>query len=585
MKRLLTIMLALTMFSCDNTPEPTPAGGLSLSRDEVTVAHDERRTSVTVRSNVDWTLSVTEGADWITPGLDHGAAGSTIEIDFTLATNTGDRQRRGTVAIEGEGGRHIFTIIQNPENTLSGVNKWIYETMTRAYYWNDVVKDTPPPPNDLPYDEFLKTLIQDLEWARVQDTSNGENPATIDGDWTAAFLASGQRRSTDENDRENIYSYIERTPTNAPATRAFGSRMTIFGFGFEQFWVDDNGLREFLVTYVQPGTPADEAGMKRGMWITQYNGADIYYDQYYEFFYRLHYLEGGNTLSFSDASGKPYFLTAADSPNNPILHHSVITTAKGTKVGYLVYNEFYPGDSNEFDDQLRDIFGEFLNAGATELVLDLRYNRGGRVSSARVLASLAGDVRSTQVFEKNLFNPEYARENGRENPQSTYFYNEPNSIGLRKIYLLATNGSASASESIISSLRGVDIEVVHIGDTTSGKNVGMSTFSATFDGYSYNLLPITFKGLDANDFTDYAGGFRPTVYRNEFYNMMYGLDYVHNFGDPKEYLLEGALTMIDGGTLTPDPTTRLAPSGTRKLMPAPRDPRHGLRIYTHEEER
>ena len=37
----------------------------------------------------------------------------------------------------------------------------------------------------------------------------------------------------------------------------------------------------------------------------------------------------------------------------------------------------YNGFTNEFDEDLNNAFGELIAAGATDLVLDLRYNSGG----------------------------------------------------------------------------------------------------------------------------------------------------------------------------------------------------------------
>jgi hypothetical protein len=45
-------------------------------------------------------------------------------------------------------------------------------------------------------------------------------------------------------------------------------------------------------------------------------------------------------------------------------------------------------------------------------------------------------------------------------------------LGLTKIYVLATGGTCSASESFINGLRGIDVQVELIGGTTCGKPYG-----------------------------------------------------------------------------------------------------------------
>ena len=45
----------------------------------------------------------------------------------------------------------------------------------------------------------------------------------------------------------------------------------------------------------------------------------------------------------------------------------------GKKIAYLMYTKFSQG----FDKELNSVFAEFKSEGVDELILDLRYNRGG----------------------------------------------------------------------------------------------------------------------------------------------------------------------------------------------------------------
>ncbi len=442
------------------------------------------------------------------------------------------------------------------------------------YYWNDAVKSIDAPSNSLAYDKFLGATIEALPWSRVQDTSSGESPATIDGMWV-----------TDRSGnlvRDHIYSYIERI--DAKGTRASESTETTFGFDFEPVRIFVNnvfsGRYEFIVTWVRPDGAAEKEGLKRGTWISKFDGADIGYEQYETFFYRLHNLEGGTTLAFSDSNGKSYNLTAEPTRVTPILYHDVITSGGGKKVAYLVYNGFETGDDGEFDNELRDVFGEFKSQGATELVLDMRYNPGGYVSSCQVLTSLAANVSRSDTFIKMKRNANInAVRPGLPNPQELKFRDEDNSLKLGKVYVLETELSASASEMVISALRGVDIEVVHIGATTNGKNVGMDLIETDtpIDGYNYEMWPITFKILNAKDFTDYAGGFEPDYRVDEFREILDG-GVMHELGDRNELLLKAALAHIDGGTVATDSRTRTANSPFERTTPLA-DPRRGGAKY------
>jgi C-terminal processing protease CtpA/Prc len=137
-------------------------------------------------------------------------------------------------------------------------------------------------------------------------------------------------------------------------------------------------------------------------------------------------------------------------------------------------------------ETLPDIFREFKEKGVQELILDLRYNGGGFVTTECELASLiapyanvvANDIFQTEVFNSILteawkesedFNTYFSTEFEYKNED--YDINEDISdanLDLKKIYCIVTSSSASASEGLIVGLTPyVDITV--IGQQTYGK--------------------------------------------------------------------------------------------------------------------
>jgi C-terminal processing protease CtpA/Prc len=302
------------------------------------------------------------------------------------------------------------------------------------------------------------------------------------------------------------------------------------------------------VLWVMPDSPADKAGLKRGDFITSAEGVELtdanYIDYYYEWLYpesgakaTLKYIKGNETI------GDDYtttVLTAEEIPQNPIVYSSVIARGEH-KVGYLVYTAFERGydrygATTEYDNEMKKIFGDFKTAGVDQLVIDLRYNGGGFISSCQLLTSLAAN-KTGQVFAKLKYNSDLAKMNDTE----MKFTAQANSLGLQKIYVLETEYSASASEMVISALRGVDVEVVHIGTTTEGKNVGMDPMTNTFGAYTYDFNPITFQIFNAKDFSDYANGFTPDYEHDELYDWPW-----YDFGNENEVLLGIALDLIEG---------------------------------------
>ena len=126
---------------------------------------------------------------------------------------------------------------------------------------------------------------------------------------------------------------------------------------------------------------------------------------------------------------------------------------------------------------LNTAFTQVRDAGATELVLDLRYNGGGLVSVAQHLAGLiAGDPLVGQVFVQFTHNDKQSSRN-----TAYRFEAKPQALAATRLVVIATRGSASASEAVINGLRPyMDVKVV--GDTTYGKPVGQYGFDFCDEG-------------------------------------------------------------------------------------------------------
>lgn len=225
----------------------------------------------------------------------------------------------------------------------------------------------------------------------------------------------------------------------------------------------------------------------------------------------------------------------------------------------------YNGFTNEFDEDLNDAFGEFKSAGVTDLVLDLRYNPGGSVNSALLLSSMIYGTQTDQVFLKARYNQKLQSE-FNDADLISYFAdktdnNTPiNTLGLNKVYILATSSSASASELVINGLDPY-LDVVHIGETTTGKNEFSVTFVDDFDNgniYSPNredkinpdnqwaIQPLIGRNENANGFSDYTSGLVPDIFLEE------DLSNLGVLGNSNEPLLAKAIAEITGTTAKMD---------------------------------
>jgi len=140
------------------------------------------------------------------------------------------------------------------------------------------------------------------------------------------------------------------------------------------------------VKYIIPNSDAATKDIARGDIFSRVNGTKLTDTNY------AGLLFGQNdtyTLGMADISGhvvtdndREVTLTKMEGLiEDPILVAKTVEVG-GTKIAYLMYNGF----TSSFNEELNSVFGQFKSEGATELVLDLRYNTGGSVESSRSMA-------------------------------------------------------------------------------------------------------------------------------------------------------------------------------------------------------
>ena len=242
----------------------------------------------------------------------------------------------------------------------------------------------------------------------------------------------------------------------------------------------------------------------------------------------------------------------------PVYLDSVYSIAD-KKIGYMVYNFFATGKTNmshEYDELLMNKLANIKAKGATEMVLDLRYNGGGSVSTAIALASALVKDRNTKnvlvTAEYNaLVDSELKKEDG-VNYNKDFFIDKIEgtnivvpALNLPRLYVLVTGGSASASELIINGLKPY-MEVILIGETTYGKNVGsISIYEEKDPKNKWGMQPIIVKYYNSNGESEFTAGFPPNFEVDEFETLR-----LVDFGNTEDPLLSVALNQITGGAQT-----------------------------------
>ncbi|MEQ8219637.1 MAG: S41 family peptidase [Arenibacter sp.] len=313
------------------------------------------------------------------------------------------------------------------------------------------------------------------------------------------------------------------------------------------------------VRYIIPNSNASTKDIARGDIFTRVNGVQLTDANYISLLF-------GNsdtyTLGMADISGtvvtdndREVTLTKAEGlQENPILVAKTVEV-NGTKIAYLMYNGF----TSDYNEQLNTVFGQFKTAGATELVLDLRYNPGGSVNSSRLLASMVYGTKTSELYVRQRWNDKIQSMLNKEQLED-YFANKTdsgsalNSLNLSKVYVLATGSSASASELVMNGLAPY-VNVFHIGETTRGKNEFSVTMVDDEDNdYIYRsdrenkinpsnrwaMQPLMGRNENSDGFYDYTSGLAPDVVLAE------DLADLGTLGDVNEPLFARAIQEITG---------------------------------------
>jgi carboxyl-terminal processing protease len=411
------------------------------------------------------------------------------------------------------------------------VNGWIYDNMSVYYLWNDKLSKSPN--YSLNPEDFFESILY-----KYNKTSNPD----------------GDRFSWIQEDYTELLGNLSGVASHE--------------IGFEYILVGtDATLKQYyaLVLYAMHGTDAELKGINRGRFITKINGQNITADNYKNLFDGT----GTKKLSMADfvynETEKRYILQSSGDvtinmhnyfAENPIYLDTIYTVANN-KIGYLVYNFFARdnGDkSNNYDKELISKLSNFKSKGVNEMVLDLRYNSGGAVSSAIALASALVKNRSTKnVLTTSQYNSilhnALIKEEGA-NYNKDYFIDKiigttvaiPE-MNLPRLYVLTSGWTASASEFIINGLKPY-MDVILIGETTYGKNVGSITIYEDDDPKNkWGMQPIVVKFANSLGFSDFTAGFTPDYEIDEFENL-----YLYSFGDTNDPLLGKALSLITGQT-------------------------------------
>jgi len=338
------------------------------------------------------------------------------------------------------------------------------------------------------------------------------------------------------------------------------------GFGAQFVLLSATPPREIVVAYTELNSPATTVDLQRGAQILEIDGVDINDNTQAG----IDTLNAGlfpsgpgevhdfTVLDLGAQNSRSITMTSANITSAPVQSVDVIETPM-RRVGYLVFNDHIATAEAALVDAVNQ-----LNEGERidELILDIRYNGGGYLAIASQFAYMIAGANATagRTFEELQFNDKHPVTDpitgGSLAPTPFYdvtlgFGNLPSNqplpvLNLSRVVVITGPGTCSASEAIMNSLRGIDVEVVQIGSTTCGKPYGF--YAADNCGTTY--FTIQFRGVNAKDFGDYTDGFSPANTQANVGTVVPGCsvadDFTAQLGDPAEGRLAAALNFLDG---------------------------------------
>jgi carboxyl-terminal processing protease len=341
--------------------------------------------------------------------------------------------------------------------------------------------------------------------------------------------------------------------TTESFNRFFGDGVTLgYGVSVAGLELGGDGSRPLYVRYVEPGSPAQAAGIARGDTVLELNGRSAAAVVSSDDFSALSPVKEGDVLNIttSRAGGAPRAaaLTAAVYALQPVQGVTTVRSPGGRQVGYLMVKDMISQALSPVDAA----FARFRAEGVQDVVLDLRYNGGGLVSVGGTLASYLSGTRGAGLTYASLL---YNDKRAGTNNQRFAFSTPASGLSMPRVIVISGRRTCSASEQVINGLRGAGVQVVSIGETTCGKPVGFLPTPAC--GQTYSV--VNFESVNERGEGRYFDGFDATCEVPE-------TTYARALGDANEDLLKVALAYVDSGACPAVADGRASPLSARKKL-------------------
>jgi carboxyl-terminal processing protease len=256
------------------------------------------------------------------------------------------------------------------------------------------------------------------------------------------------------------------------------------------------GMKENRLVVISPieGTPADRAGVKAGDFISEIDGTTTKNMTLIDAVNKLRGPKGTKVILTlqREGQGKPIRVTLT---RETIKIQSVKSQMLDDHIGYIRLTQFQEQTSADLKQALKQLLAQ----GAQSLILDLRNNPGGLLTSAVEV--------SEQFLPKNKL---VVSIRGRSGAAEEYHANGESPVTNLPMIILVNAGSASASEIVSGALQDWGRAVI-LGTTTFGKG-SVQTIIALSDGSGLRLT--TAKYYTPKDRSIHGVGIVPDIVVN-----------------------------------------------------------------------
>lgn len=398
----------------------------------------------------------------------------------------------------GSGGNAFF----GPDTNGTTEAQQLKELMDRYYYWNDRM-----PAVDL---SSLGTAEAALEALRYRPIDR--------------------------------YSFIEDAQR---FNQLYGEGRSV-GIGIS-YRIDGETVR---VRMVQPASPAGAAGLARGDTIVSINGqpsAQLARENRVSEAFGAP--ESGVVVRLGverSGSASELTITKAVYDVSTVLDSRVFDAGArndGTpwRIGYINLGSFIGTTNAQWDERLAPI----LASGVRELIVDLRENGGGLLSSAAHVASTIAPLdASGQTFAQLRYN-----DSQRALDQRIVFPSTLQRTAFDRVVFLTSPQTCSASESVVNALRPFR-PAPTIGETTCGKPVGFNPQPIASKIANF----VTFASTNRDGVGDYFDGLAPTC--------VTGIDPLLPLGDVNDPRIAAAIGWLTTGACPAAPSASIEKSTT-----------------------